>query len=65
MMIYHNIIHSNENRIIKKVIDEQMRMDREGTWLNGLQKMMEMYGIVDVVSKITKSKWKSILKEKM
>ena len=39
LMLYHNIVNSDERRIMKKVIEEQRKMDREGTWSDGIKKI--------------------------
>ena len=33
LMLYHNLSNSDEKRIARRVIEQQHRMDREGTWL--------------------------------
>jgi hypothetical protein len=64
-MLYHNLKNSDESRIAKQVVEEQEKMDREGTWLSGVQKSMIEYGIQNTVLEDLKSAWKRKVKEKI
>ena len=65
LMLYHNLANSDEKRIAKQVIEEQMKMDREGTWMNTVQELMAEYDIEDTVIDDLKSAWKKKVKEKI
>ena len=45
LMLYHNIVNSDERRIVKKVIEEQRKMDREGTWFDGIKKILDYHAV--------------------
>ena len=64
-MLYHNLANSDEKRIAKQVIEEQVNMDREGTWMNTIQEIMVEYDIEDSVLDDLKSAWKKKVKEKI
>ena len=65
LMLYHNIVNSDERRIVKKVIEEQRKMDREGTWFDGIKKILEKYGINDTTKEDLKSTWKKKVKTRI
>ena len=62
LMLYHNIIHSDDKRVIKKIIEAQAKRNREGTWYNSVQKIITKYEIELSVKESIKSKWKRKLK---
>jgi hypothetical protein len=65
LMLFHNILHSDERRVIKKMIIEQEREGRETTWQGGIQKIIAVYEI-ELDAKLTlKSTWKKHVKEKI
>ena len=65
LMLYHNLVNSDEKRIARKVVEVQREMDRNGTWLSGVQKIMKNYGIEDTTSEDVKSTWKKKVKERI
>ena len=65
VMLYHNLSNSDEKRIARRVIEQQHRMDREGTWLAGVKTLMNEYGIVEDVTEQLKSAWKRIVKQRI
>ena len=65
LMLYHNIRNSDEKRIVKKLVEEQKKMDREGTWWNGVEKIMEKYGLDDTTDEDLKSTWKTKIKSRI
>ncbi len=65
LMLYHSITNLGERRIATKVLDAQRTMEREGTWLGGVKKIMMEYGIADTVKEDLKSRWKKKVKEKI
>ena len=65
LMLYHNILHSDEERIIKKILQIQKEEERSGTWNDGVQKMVGYYGIEKDVNEVLKSEWKKEVKEKI
>ena len=62
-MLYHNIINSDETRIIKKIIMEQRNFARKGTWYHGITLILKKYGVTDNPECVNKSKWKKTVKE--
>ena len=65
LMLYHNIIHSDDKRVIKKIIEAQAKRNREGTWYNSVQKIITKYEIELSVKESIKSKWKREVKNKI
>ena len=65
LMLYQNIMNSDDRRVVKKLVEEQKKMDREGTWMDGVEKIMERYDIEDTASEDLKSTWKSKVKKKI
>ena len=65
LMLYHNIVHSDDKRVIKKIIEAQARRNREGTWYNSVQKIITKYNIELEVKETMKSKWKREVKSKI
>ena len=44
LMIYHNILKSDEKRLVKKVIEQQILQEREGTWYSGVKEVIVKFG---------------------
>ena len=65
LMLYHNIINSDEERIIKKIVKIQEEEEREGTWYQSTKKKMKKYEIEKDVEKVLKSEWKREVKKKI
>ena len=65
LMLYHNLQNSDEKRIAKQVIKEQLKMNREGTWINTAQEIMTEYDIEDTVLDDLKSAWKKKVKDRI
>ena len=65
MMLFHNIMNSDERRVLKKLLLVQREENRAGTWYNNLCKTMEMYGIELNVEESSKHKWKNLVKEQI
>ena len=65
LMLYHNIINSDERRIIKKLLEIQQKEDRETTWHGNLMKIVKKYGIELHPTNSSKSQWKKHVKTKI
>ena len=65
LMLYHRIIHSEDSRMIKKLVKMQMKFPRAGTWYNNIKTVIEKYGIEENVEECLKSEWKKKVKEKI
>ena len=65
LMLYHNFTNSDDNRKAANVLDAQRQMDRDGTWLGGIKKIMLEYEMEDTVKDDLKSTWKKKVKEKI
>ena len=65
LMLYHSITNSGERRIATNMLNAQRVMDREGTWLGGVKKILVEYGIDDTAKDDLKSRWKKKVKEKI
>ena len=44
-MLYHNIMRSNKKRVLKKLLKEQEKEERETTWLAGIKRYIERLNI--------------------
>ena len=65
LMFFHHLIHSEEKRIARKMVIHQMEKGDENTWYEGVRwwlQMLAMESTKEGVQKITKSRWKNILK---
>ena len=60
---YYSVIHSDEKRTIKKILLEQMKENREGTWYNSTHKLLNKYNIDLPVNSTIKSQWKRQVKK--
>ena len=65
LMMYHSIMNSDDNRIAKKVLEEQERSgEEEGTVYGRVVKTARNIGVNIAGIKTSKSKWKKECKEK-
>ena len=65
-MLYHNIVNSDDNRLAKKIIDEQEKTNEEGTWYAEVAKHLKTLEIdKGLVKESTKSALKKMVKEKI
>ena len=64
LMLFHNIINSDDDRLIKTVVKEQQRMDRSGTWYHTIERLIERYRIEKSHDEL-KSTWKRHVKERI
>ena len=68
LMLYHNIMNSDDKRVIKHIVREQEASEYEKCWFGNLKKEGEDVGILvkeDLVRGKRKSKWKKEVKEKI
>ena len=65
MMLYHNIINSDENRVVKKLVKIQQKVCRDTTWYASVKKAIEHYGVMLNPTKALKSVWKKHVKERI
>jgi hypothetical protein len=66
IMLYHNIMHSDDDRLIKKMVEEQERENESGTWYDDLCGYMEELEMDPVmVKEVTKSSLKKQTKERI
>ena len=63
LMLFHNIMNSDERRVLKKLLLVQRQENREGTWYSSICKLTERYKIELDVEKSVKSRWKTHVKE--
>ena len=65
LMLYQQIIHSNDDRLCKKVVEEQKRMAYEDCWYSELEREAKklMIDLADV-NTLKKSQWKKTIKDK-
>ena len=57
--LLHNILHSDEKRIIKQIVRIQKEEGREGTWYTEAEEIIKKHKITMNVEEFPKSKWKS------
>ncbi len=66
MMLYHHIIHSPDERILKKMILVQKEMNRCGTWYHTITMILRKYQLENVdINVIKKSTWKKMVKSRI
>ena len=68
LMLYHNIIHSDETRIMKKIVNEQERTAESGSWFDNLRKESLTYGMTiqqNTVTGIKKQAFKKYVKSQI
>ncbi len=65
LMLYHNIKHSEEDRVIKQIVRVQEEEERPGTWNEEVKLIIKKYGIEKDVEKVMKSEWKNEAKKKI
>ncbi len=65
LMLYHNIIKSDEQRVIKELVRIQQKAVRDSTWYASVRKAIEYYGITIDAEKVLKSTWKKHVKTKI
>ena len=65
MMLYHNIIRSDNKRPVKKILREQEKEERETTWLSNVKREIVEYDINLDPEETLKSTWKKEVKDKI
>ena len=65
LMLYHNIVTSDERRVMKKVLEIQRTWKRSTTWFASIMREIETYEIELDARKSLKSSWKKDVKEKI
>ena len=65
LMLYHNIMTSDNKRTIKKIVHIQKEEGRETTWNGSVEKEMVKYNIKMDPTKVLKSTWKEEVKSKI
>ena len=64
LMLYHNIKNSDDQRIIKQIVEVQEEEVRETTWISDIRRILLKYEVENDV-KCLKSTWKKKVKEKI
>ena len=65
LMLYHNIITSDNKRVIKKVLKVQQEYQRSTTWYASIKDLMITYSIDMNPEDTLKSRWKKEVKQKI
>ena len=68
LMLFQNLIKSDEKRMAKKILMDQIEQQRNNCWYSELKGQMEKYEIFDGIEQIKyykKSKWKKLVKDKI
>ena len=64
MMLYKNVLNSDDSRIMKIIIENQMKNDDEGTWANELKEKAKCYNIdLNNCETMSKQKWRKYVKD--
>lgn len=65
-MLYQNIITSNEERLARKIVEEQKRKDDQSGWYGEINNLAKEYKInIESANKMKKQEWKKHVKEKI
>ena len=64
LMLYHNILNSPDDRLLKNLIMEQAKGSRSGTWHHGITELLKKYRI-ELSTETPKSTWKKHVKERI
>ena len=51
-MLLHNLIKSNEKRMAKKILTDQIEQQRNNCWYSQLKEQMEKYEIFDEIEQV-------------
>ena len=65
LMLFHNIVRSDDQRVIKDVINIQKKESRETTWYGSVKRAIEHYKITLDAESSLKSTWKKHVKKKI
>ena len=65
LMLYHNIVRSDEKRLIKKLMRVQETENRTTTWFGSIKVLIQKYGIKKDPKETVKSSWKKHVKERI
>ena len=65
LMLYHNIIRSDERRPVKRILEVQEKEGRERTWHDSIMKEMDQFTITLDPKQTLKSTWKKEVKERI
>ena len=63
LMLFHNILNSPDDRLLKQVLKEQMKSPRKGTWFYTITELIKRYNI-ELTVEVSKSIWKKHVKKK-
>ena len=65
LMQYHNLVHSEKERIVRRMVMYQLEEGRKGTWAIGVEESMKEAKIEMKAEDVLKSKWKKEVKSKL
>ena len=66
IMLYHNILNSDEGRLVKRVVAEQEREGEEGTWFASVSKCLQQLKMdTSMVKNSSKSELKKMVKKQI
>ena len=65
LLLYQNILKSDDKRVVKKILEVQENNQRQTTWLSNVKKLMKKYSITLKPKESLKSSWKKHIKEKI
>ena len=65
-MLYHNIMNSDQKRIVRKILAEQTKSTKKNTMISNVQQIAQEMGVkLKNVENMSKSKWKKEIKGKI
>merc|ERR1739841_342575 len=65
LMLFHNILTSDNKRVMKKILLIQKEEGRETTWYSSVQREIKRHGIELDAKTSLKSTWKKHVKQKI
>ena len=65
LMLYHNLVKSDDKRVSKLIIEEQEKLRRDSTWKATIDRELGKYNIDLDPNETSKSIWKKHIKDKI
>ena len=67
LMLYHALVNSDDKRISKKILEQQIEKEKEQCWYSEIKDLCVRLGLTEVEEKLKKSKtiWKNIIKKQI
>ena len=62
-MLLHNLVHSDDNRVAKRAINDQKLSKQPNCFYSEVQETLSLLGIRKEPEKVQKSEWKKVIKD--